>query len=76
MLRGMGAVSSGLIAATGLKLIPALRSNPVGALVCWALIASTFIAIAWLRLPLAWVLFGLGVPACGWAWHRLGGRQA
>lgn len=76
MLRGMGAVSSGLIAATGLKLLPALRSNPMGSTVSWVLIGLTFAAIAWLRLPLAWVLFGLGVPACALAWHRLAGRAA
>ena len=34
--------------------------------------ALTFIAIALLRWPLAWVLPGLGVLACGWAWWRLG----
>lgn len=70
-LRGMGAVSSGLIAAVGLKLIPALRSNPMGQTAIWALIALTFMAIAILRIPLVWVLLGLGSVACLWAWTRL-----
>lgn len=70
-LRGMGAVSAGLIAATGLKLAPALRSSPMG-LAAAALAATlSFIAIAWLRLPLAWVLLTVGGLSCGWAAYRL-----
>jgi chromate transporter len=72
-LRGMGAVSAGLIAATGLKLAPALRSSPMG-LAAAALVATlSFIAIAWLRLPLAWVLLIVGGLSCGWAAYRLRG---
>ena len=72
-LRGMGAVSAGLIAATSLKLAPALRSSPMG-LAAAALAATlSFIAIAWLRLPLAWVLLIVGGLSCGWAAYRLRG---
>ncbi len=71
-LRGKGAVAAGLITATGLKLVRALKSNIMGAIVCCALAASTFIAIALLRLPLAWVLLGLGWVACAFAYRRLG----
>jgi chromate transporter len=67
-LRGMGAVSAGLIAGTGLKLTAALRTNAMGKLVCSLLAIVTFIAIAILRLPLIWVLLGLGLPAMGWAY--------
>lgn len=67
-LRGMGAVSAGLIAGTGLKLMAALRTNAMGKLVCSLLSVLTFIAIALLRLPLIWVLLGLGLPAMGWAY--------
>ena len=70
-LRGMGAVSAGLIAATGLKLAPALRSNPMGLAAAALVAALSFVAIAWLRLPLAWVLLGIGGPSCGWAAYRL-----
>lgn len=77
-LRGMGAVSAGLIAATGIKLAPALRSNPMG-LGAAALVAGLgFIAIAWLRLPLGWVLLLVGGLSCGWAAYRIrqiGSRQ-
>ena len=70
-LRGMGAVSAGLIAGTGLKLIVALRTNAMGKLVCAALAILTFIAIGLLRIPLLWVLLGLGAPAMAWAYYRL-----
>ena len=71
-LRGMGAVAAGLITATGIKLIPALKQNVVGTLVSIGSIAITIIAIAWLRLPLAWVLLGLGGLTCAWAFRQLG----
>jgi chromate transporter len=70
-LRGMGAVSAGLIAGTGLKLMRALRANAMGKSVCALLAVLTFMAIALLRLPLIWVLLGLGLPAMGWAYFRL-----
>ena len=71
-LRGMGAVAAGMIAAAGFKLIPALKQNAMGTLVCIALAATTFIAIALLRVPLVWVLLGLGGLACLWACRQLG----
>lgn len=74
-LRGMGAVAAGLITATGLKLVSALKTNPMGAPVCWALAAITFVAIALLRIPLAWVLLGVGGAACFWAYRQLGQFQ-
>jgi chromate transporter len=74
-LRGMGAVAAGLIAATGFKLMAALKENVMPASVCWALAAITFIAIAVLRLPLAWVLLGVGGLACSWAYRQLGRVQ-
>jgi len=71
-LRGMGAVAAGLIAATGFKLIASLKINIMGAAVCWSLAAITFIAIALLRVPLAWVLLSVGGLACAWAYRQLG----
>ncbi|MDE2416708.1 MAG: chromate transporter [Burkholderiales bacterium] len=71
-LRGMGAVAAGLITATGLKLIAALKGNPMGTLVCWAFAALTFAAIGLLRLPLAWVLLVVGGAACAWTFRQLG----
>jgi chromate transporter len=70
-LRGMGAVSAGLIAAVGLKLISALRHNPMGKPVCIALAAASFAGVGLLRWPLVYVLLGTGLVACGWAYWQL-----
>ena len=70
-LRGMGAVAAGLITATGLKLIPALRKHPVGMGLCAALGVATFICVALLRLPLLGVLLGLGGVSCLLTWRKL-----
>jgi chromate transporter len=64
-LRGMGAVAAGLITATGLKLMVALQKNTLGLPLCIAIGALSFVAIAWLKLPLLWVLLALG--GLGWA---------
>jgi chromate transporter len=71
-LRGMGAVAAGMIVATGLRLLSALKENVLGIPVCWALAAATFVAIALLRLPLIWVLLGLGGLGALWAYRQLG----
>lgn len=70
-LRGMGAVAAGLITATGLRLIAAIRSNPMGMGLCWAFAGTTFVAIAVLRLPLVWVLLGVGGVACFHAYRAI-----
>ena len=70
-LRGMGAVAAGLIIATGIKLIGALRSNVMGPAACALLALLSFVAIALLRVPLVWVLLVLGGAGCLWAWWRL-----
>jgi len=71
MLRGLGAVAAGLIAAVGIKLVMALENNPMGRLTCMVLGSLTFVAIGLLRLPLAWVLLTLGPMASVWAAHCL-----
>ena len=70
-LRGMGAVSAGLIVGTGLKLVGAVRSNPMQAPVCGAFLVLAFAAVALLRWPLVWVILALGLVACAYAWVRL-----
>lgn len=74
-LRGMGAVSAGLIAAVGLKLITALRHNPMGRWVCTILAVVSFVGVGWMRWPLVYVLLGTGLVACSWAYVQLA-RQA
>jgi chromate transporter len=70
-LKGMGAVAAGLIVGTALKLMSALRANPMGIPACTVLLVSAFAAVAILRWPLVWVLLGLGTVACLLAWRRL-----
>ncbi|SFC41437.1 chromate transporter [Polaromonas sp. OV174] len=70
-LRGMSAVAAGLIAATGLKLFGALLKNALGLRLCVAFGALCFVAIALLRWPLFYVLFGLGSLACVLAFRKL-----
>lgn len=70
-LRGMGAVSAGLIAAVGLKLISALKTNPMGMPVCIGLAVLSFVGVGVMRWPLAWVLLGTGLMGCGWAYVQL-----
>ena len=75
-LRGMGAVAAGLILATGLKLVGALRGNPMGRTVCLGLTLLTIIAMAVFKLRLALVLGAVGGGACLWAWRCLGRAPA
>lgn len=74
-LRGMGAVAAGLITATGLKLAAALKVHPMGRGLVVAMGVATFIGVAVLRLPLAWVLLGVGGVSCAITWARLGVRK-
>ncbi len=73
-LRGMGAVSAGLIAAVGLKLIGALKTNPMGMPACIGLAVLSFVGVGVLRWPLAAVLLGTGLIGCGWAYVQLAKR--
>lgn len=70
-LRGMAAVSAGLIAATGFKLSAALAKNPIPLPWSAGLAAAAFVLLAWLRAPLVWVLPALGGLGCVLAWRRL-----
>ncbi|MFZ6771737.1 chromate transporter [Undibacterium sp. SXout7W] len=70
-LRGMSAVTAGLIIASGLKLAPALKYHPLGWRSAVMLSILCFICVGLLRLPLAYVLFGLGGLACVWTYRKL-----
>lgn len=76
MLRGMGAVAAGMIAAVGVKLIEALKNNPMGLWTCLAIGTLTFLTIGIFRLPLAWIILSLGPLATVWAAHCLKQRAA
>jgi chromate transporter len=70
-LRGMGVVAAGLVFATGLKLLPALRRNPMGLPACLVFGAITIVVVGVLRWPLVWVVLGLGSLGVATAWRRL-----
>jgi chromate transporter len=70
-LRGMGAVAAGLITATGLKLMSALKKHPLGIAACVAFGVATFAGVALVRLPLVYVLFGLGGLACVLTYRKM-----
>ncbi len=71
-LRGMGAVAAGLISATGLKLMGALKNHPLGIPLCVAIGVPAFVAIALLRWPLVYVLLGFGGLACVLTYRKIG----
>ncbi|UVW27369.1 chromate transporter [Massilia sp. H6] len=70
-LRGMAAVSAGLIAAAGLKLSSALATNPMKLPLAAGLASVGFVLLAWVRVPLVWVLPVLGGLGCALAWRGL-----
>jgi chromate transporter len=70
-LHGMSAVAAGLIAATGLRLLSALKRNSLGIPLCIALGTACFVIVALLRWPLAYALFGLGTVSCLLAYRNL-----
>ena len=59
-LRGMAAVSAGVIGAAGLKLAATLLHHPLPRLWCGALCLTGFALVALLRAPLPYVLLGVG----------------
>ena len=66
-LRGMGAVSAGLILAMALKLLPTQRSNRPG----WLFAAAAFVMVGVLRWPILWVMLGVGlVSVCTARWRQ------
>lgn len=71
-LKGMGAVSGGLIIATGLKLSKTMPQNPLGLWLAITFALITFAAVGIFRISLIWVLLGLGLLACLLTYRALG----
>ncbi len=68
-IRGMGAVAAGLIFAMAIKLAPTLKKNPLPLALCAAASLATWALVGAWRVPLAWVVLGLGgamVVFAGW----------
>lgn len=70
-LRGMAAVSAGMIGAAGLKLSIALKRNPIPPTICVVLVGIGFVMVALLKIPLFYVLIGLGGIGCTIAYRGL-----
>lgn len=70
-LRGMGAVSAGLVLAMAWKLMGSLRKNPLGLPMSLGFSAATVVLVSVLQWPLAGVLAGLGSLSVALAWWRL-----
>lgn len=71
-LRGMGAVSAGLILATGVKLLGTLKTHPLGRPAALAFAALALVGIAVLRWPLIWIVLGLGGLGMALVYRHLG----
>lgn len=77
-LRGMGAVSAGMILATGLKLMGGLAKQPLGRRVGLVYAGMTALAVGALRWPMAAVVLGLGSVAvlhAAWVIRRAEGQR-
>jgi chromate transporter len=70
-LRGMGAVAAGLVLAMGIKMIPALRKNPLGRGPGLLVALAAAAAVGGLRWPAVWVMLALGGASVALAWSRL-----
>ena len=68
---GVPAVAGGQVIGTVLKLAAPLKEHPLGWPAAMGLAAAAFVMMTWLRLPLVWVLLGLGLAACAWTYRHL-----
>jgi hypothetical protein len=60
-----------MVLATGIKLIPALKKNPLGYPLGLCLVALTIVCVNVFKMPLAFVLLGLGGLSTLWAARQL-----
>jgi len=75
-LRGMGAVSAGLIIATALKSMPTVRRNAVGPVLCSVLALATIAGVLWLHVGLYYLVPVLGGAGTWLAWRSLKRKEA
>jgi chromate transporter len=70
-LRGVAAVTAGMVVGTGVRLASALRGSLVGTSASALLGGTLFVALAWLRLPMGYCLLAVGSVAWAYARHCL-----
>jgi chromate transporter len=70
-LRGMAAVSAGMIAATGVKLAAALDKHPLPLWLTLSICVLGVLMVAILRWPLLYILLGLGGIGCLLTYRKL-----
>jgi chromate transporter len=70
-VRGMAAVSAGIIISAGLRLSNTLPQHVLGAAWAIGLAVTGFVMVGLLRWPLSAVLLGLGFFACVLTWRAL-----
>jgi chromate transporter len=70
-LRGMGAVAAGLVVGTAIKLSATLKKNVMGQALGGLFGVVTFAAVGIFRVPLVWVVLGIGGIAMAIAWRKL-----
>lgn len=61
-LRGMAAVTSGMIAGASLKLASTFKTHPLKSPLCWFIVMTCLVAVTYLKMQLIYVLliFGSG----------------
>jgi chromate transporter len=75
-LRGMGAVAAGLILATGIKLLTALKSNVMGVYFCAAIVITSFVTISIFHWRVIYVMLALGLIGSLYAFYCLKNRKS
>jgi chromate transporter len=76
MIKGMSVVAVGMTLGTGLRLLSGIQTDVVGRLVPMFVIAVVLYAVGYLRLSVAWAVFGCGAVSYLWARHCLQSRLA
>ncbi len=74
-VRGMAAVSAGIIMAAGLRLSDTLQTHALGAAWATGFAITGFVMVGLLRWNLTAVLLGLGLVACAMTWRVLVKRE-
>jgi chromate transporter len=74
-VRGMAAVSAGIIMSAGLRLSPTLQHHVLGTVWALGFAITGFVMVGLLRWNLSAVLLGLGFIACALTWRVLTRRS-